>query len=63
MLGNLLIAAGALMPAMAGSFVKAGLFDWLYISEFIGVVLMYAGFTLATATKPLHKTIPVPTGD
>ena len=36
MLGNLLIAAGALMPAMAGSFVKAGLVDWLYVSEFAG---------------------------
>ena len=63
MLGNLLIAGGAFMPAMAGSFVKAGLFDWLYISEFIGVVLMYAGFTLATASKPLQKAIPAPTGD
>jgi hypothetical protein len=42
MLGNLLIAAGALMPAMAGSFVKAGLVDWLYMSELLGVVLMYA---------------------
>jgi hypothetical protein len=52
MLGNLLIAAGAMMPAMAGSFVKAGLVDWLYLSEFIGVVLMYAGFTLATS----HQT-------
>lgn len=53
MTGNLLIAAGALMPAMAGSLVKAGLLDFLYLSEFVGVVLMYAGFLLATAEKPL----------
>jgi hypothetical protein len=51
MFGNLLIAAGALMPAMAGSFVKAGLVDWLYLSEFIGVVLMYGGFMLATSVQ------------
>jgi len=46
--GNVLIAAGALLPAMAGSFVKAGLVDWLYISEFLGVIIMYAGFLQAT---------------
>lgn len=49
MWGNFLIAAGALMPAMAGSFIKAGLVDWLYLSELIGVVLMYVGFLWATA--------------
>jgi hypothetical protein len=63
MLGNLLIAAGALMPAMAGSFVKAGLVDWLYASEFLGVVLMYAGFMLATATQPIKSQQPAPIGD
>ncbi|HZD57041.1 MAG TPA: hypothetical protein VE136_09980 [Anaerolineales bacterium] len=49
--GNILIAAGALMPAMAGSFIKAGLADWLYLSEFLGVVLMYAGFIQATVHR------------
>ncbi len=51
MFGNILIAAGALAPAMAGSFVKAGLVDVLYVSEFVGAVLMYSGFVLATASK------------
>jgi hypothetical protein len=51
MAGNILIAAGALLPAMAGSFIKIGLADMLYVSEFMGVVLMYAGFTLATSVQ------------
>lgn len=51
MFGNILIAAGALSPAMAGTLVKAGLLDALYISEFIGAVLMFIGFMLATAGK------------
>jgi hypothetical protein len=55
MVGNILIAAGALLPAMAGSFVKAGLVDWLYISEFLGVVLMYAGFLQATVNKSVER--------
>lgn len=53
MAGNILIAAGALMPAIAGSFIKAGLADWLYLSEFLGVVFMYAGFIQATAHRPV----------
>ncbi len=63
MIGNLLIAAGALMPAMAGSFVKAGLVDLLYLSEFVGVVLMYAGFLLATAEQPAGKRVNSPIAD
>ena len=55
MVGNILIAAGALMPAMAGSFIKAGLVDWLYLSEFVGVVFMYAGFIQATAHRPVAE--------
>lgn len=50
--GNILIAAGALFPAMAGSFVKAGLVDALYISELLGAVLMFVGFLNATSTQP-----------
>lgn len=59
MLGNVLIAAGALMPAMAGSFVKAGLVDWLYLSELFGAILMYVGFLQATAGKvPVRQPTP-----
>ncbi len=60
MFGNILIAAGALMPAMGGSFVKAGLPDWLYLSEFIGAVIMYVGFTQATAGKPVKEAPQIP---
>ena len=51
MFGNILIAVGALSPAMGGSFLKAGLFDFLYLSELAGIILMFAGFQLATAGK------------
>jgi hypothetical protein len=50
MFGNILIAAGALSPAMGGTLLKAGLTDMLYLSEFIGAILMYVGFVLATST-------------
>jgi hypothetical protein len=52
MLGNILIAVGALMPAMGGTFVKLGVVNLLYLSEFVGVVIMYFGFLQAT-TRPV----------
>jgi hypothetical protein len=61
MIGNVLIAIGALAPAMAGSFVKMGLVDALYLSELIGVVLMYIGFIQAT-TVPARETAPAAAG-
>ena len=49
MLGNILIAAGALSPAMGGSLLKAGLTDMLYLSELVGAILMFIGFLMATS--------------
>ena len=57
MWGNILIALGALMPASAGSFIKAGLADWLYVSELLGVVLMYIGFLRATASPVTEQKV------
>jgi hypothetical protein len=51
MFGNILIAAGALSPAMGGSLLKAGYTDMLYISEFVGVILMFVGFIMSTSGK------------
>jgi hypothetical protein len=59
-IGNILIAAGALFPAMAGSFVKAGLVDGLYISELLGAVVMFIGFINAT-TQAAPQPVPSPT--
>jgi hypothetical protein len=60
MVGNIFIAIGALLPAMAGSFVKVGLVDLLYVSEFLGVVLMYVGFLKATAVQKVQAASPIP---
>ncbi|HEX7394267.1 MAG TPA: hypothetical protein VF313_05010 [Anaerolineaceae bacterium] len=61
-IGNVLIAAGALSPAMAGSFVKAGLVDILYVSELIGAILMFLGYWLATSKAAIavpSQSVPV----
>jgi hypothetical protein len=59
MVGNILIALGALMPAMGGSFIRAGLADWLYLSEFMGAVIMFIGFIKATSTVKVKSEAEV----
>ena len=41
--GNALIAFGALLPAIGGTFAKAGLVEALYVAEFVGLVFIWAG--------------------
>jgi hypothetical protein len=56
-IGNVFIAAGALMPAAGGTFIKLGLGDWLYLSELLGAAIMFLGFWLATQPQPAEEPI------
>lgn len=42
--GNLLIAAGGLLPGIGGSYSKAGFTEVLYVTEFLGLILIFAGY-------------------
>ncbi len=50
-LGNILIAAGALVIASASTMVRLGLGDLLYVGELLAAALMFSGFLLATARQ------------
>ncbi|MEX0788474.1 MAG: hypothetical protein WD906_07005 [Anaerolineales bacterium] len=54
-LGNVFIAVGAFFPASAGTLIKLGYADWLYLSELLGAALMFLGFWLATQPQPADK--------
>jgi hypothetical protein len=43
-LGNALIAFGALLPGIGGSMAKAGLVEGLYVGEFVGLLFIFAGY-------------------
>ena len=60
MIGNILIATGAMAPAFGGVMNRFGL-PGLYIGEFIGVFLMYIGFlqTTTPVTQPATTAAPV----
>ncbi len=46
-IGNILIAIGAIYPALGGQFSKMGLSGALYISELLGAILLFIGFMRA----------------
>lgn len=48
-LGLILIAVGALAPGLGGTLSRVGLTEYLYLSEFLGAVLMFSGFILSTS--------------
>jgi len=43
-LGNILIAIGALLPGIGGTFTRFGYVEVLYITEFIGLSFIYFGY-------------------
>ena len=58
MFGNILIAAGALSPALGGTFLKAGITDMLYASELVGAIIMYLGFMMSVSPNAMPETEP-----
>lgn len=57
-LGNVFIAAGALSPALGGTFTRFGHPEYLSMALLVGVILMFVGFLFATrqpAVTPRHK--------
>jgi hypothetical protein len=55
--GNVLIALGALLPGIGGTFTRFGHTEVLYVTELIGLLFIYAGFKFNTA--PAAVAIPV----
>jgi len=47
-IGNVLIAVGALLPGIGGAATRFGHTEVLYVTELVGLVLIYAGYRLAT---------------
>jgi len=62
MVGNLLIAAGGLLPALGGVAIRLELPELKYIGLLLGAILIFIGFLMATNTPedaPVsHRTAP-----
>jgi len=54
--GNALIAFGAILPGIGGSFAKAGMVEVLYVAECIGLVVIWAGDRVCSRQdRPLSR--------
>ena len=51
-IGNVLIAAGALFIASASTLTRLGYGQFLYVAELIAAILMFAGFRFAARPQP-----------
>ncbi|HUP24658.1 MAG TPA: hypothetical protein VNB06_17175 [Thermoanaerobaculia bacterium] len=49
MVGNTLIAIGAILPGIGGGMAKAGMVEALYVGELVGLVLIWMGFYACTS--------------
>lgn len=54
--GSALIAVGAILPAFRGIVARVGVADTVYLTEFIGLALIYAGYRLTTSRTPAATT-------
>lgn len=54
-IGNVLIASGAILPAFGGAFSRFGIPGALYISELLGAIILFIGFLRATSPMPAEK--------
>jgi hypothetical protein len=53
-IGNVLIALGAILPGIGGTFTRFGFTEVLYVTELIGLLIIYAGFEMNTSTVRNH---------
>jgi hypothetical protein len=51
LIGNIFIAVGAILPGIGGSFTRMGYVNVLFVTEFIGLALIYAGYRIIKADK------------
>lgn len=49
--GNFLIAIGAILPGIGGGMAKAGMVEALYVGEFVGILLIFAGYRLCDVRR------------
>ncbi|MEE8572206.1 MAG: hypothetical protein V3T20_03000 [Gemmatimonadota bacterium] len=57
-IGNWLIAIGALLPGIGGSFTRFGHVEVLYVTELVGIVLIYFGYRFNVGGGKASAPVP-----
>jgi len=58
--GNVLIAAGALSIGLASTLTRLGYGSYLYLGELLAAILMFSGFLVAARPQPSEEVIVAP---
>ncbi|MCI0554196.1 MAG: hypothetical protein L0287_24870, partial [Anaerolineae bacterium] len=63
--GNVLIASGALLIGFASTLTRLGYGQFLYLGELLSAILMFAGFRFAARPQPdeIPQSVPIPATD
>ncbi len=61
-IGNVYIAIGALLPGIGGTFTRFGYTEVLYVTELIGIVLIYVGYRYNVSGKISGTNAPAMIG-
>lgn len=56
--GNCFIAVGALLPGFGGVSARMGHTEVLYVTELVGIVLIWIGYAFATSSSPTTSSSP-----
>ncbi len=60
---NVAIAVGGILPGIGGGFTRLGHVEVLYVTELLGLLLIFTGYLLITrdAGPTIHPAVPFPT--
>lgn len=56
--GNIFIAVGGLLPGIGGTFTRMGYVNVLFVTELIGLILIYFGYRIMKQNKYNNSNIP-----
>ena len=56
--GNIFIAIGAILPAIGGTFTRFGYMEVLYVTELLGLMMIYAGYRKCVAAPSPQAVAP-----
>lgn len=54
--GNIFIAFGALLPGIGGTFTRLGYVEVLFVTEFVGLVLIYIGYSIIKTENRVSRS-------
>jgi hypothetical protein len=56
--GNAFIAIGAIMPGFGGMAAKVGSIEVLYVTELVGLIVIWGGYSLCVRSSTAPDALP-----